>query len=359
MILLLSFDVKRQGGIERLSLQVQQSLRRLGQHVVLVTPRPLGGIPSLGRLLGRVRFVLALAWYLPQASEVLCMHALLLRPLGWLKALCRKQQRWHCWLHGIEVWGDALMAVQGDLLRCQQLIASSQFTRDRVLKQKGSWPPIRVVHPMADLIDPFQQPRALPEGLTLLTVARMDPQERYKGHDLILQALRLLRERGSITQQLQWRVVGGGNDRPRLEAMVRDWGLTPWVQFLGSLSDHALEEELRNCSIMVMPSTYDVRADGQACGEGFGIVYLEAAQAGRASIAGQRGGQSDLIEDGTNGWLIEPCPAALADRLEWCMTNPEHLTRMGTNAHRRAVLDFSASSFDQALQLAFNTALTA
>jgi len=120
-----------------------------------------------------------------------------------------------------------------------------------------------------------------------------------------------------------------------------------------------LEEELRNCSLLVMPSTYAVRTDGRACGEGFGIVYLEAAQAGRASIAGQRGGHSDLIEDGTNGWLIEPCPTALADRLEWCMTHPEQLSRMGANAHRRAVLEFSASSFDQALQLAFNTALTA
>ena len=41
------------------------------------------------------------------------------------------------------------------------------------------------------------------------------------------------------------------------------------------------------------------------------------------------------------------------------MTHPEQLGRMGAIAHRRAVLEFSASSFDQALQLAFNTALTA
>ena len=359
MILLLSFDVQRRGGIERLSLQVQHSLQRQGRRVVLVTPRPLTEVPRLGRLLGRIRFVLALAWYLPQASQVLSMHALLLRPLGWLKSLRRRQQRLHCWIHGIEVWGSALSAVQGDLLRCEQLIASSRFTRDRVLEQNGAWPPIRVVHPMADLIDPFQQPLAHPEGLRLLTVARMDPREQYKGHDLILQALRELQIRGCLNQTLQWRVVGAGDDRQRLESIAHDWSLSPWVHFLGNLPDPALEEELRTCSLMVMPSTYAVRTDGQACGEGFGIVYLEAAQAGRASIAGQRGGQSDLIEDGTNGWLIKPCPAALADRLEWCMTHPKQLSQMGANAHRRAVLEFSAKSFDQALQRAFNTALTA
>ena len=359
MILLLSFDVQRRGGIERLSLQVQQSLKRQGQQVVLLTPRPLTGVPKLGRLLGRFRFVLALAWYLPQASQVLCMHALLLRPLGWLRSLRRRQQSLHCWIHGIEVWGSALTAVKGDLLRCQQLIASSRFTRDRVLEQTGAWPAIRVVHPMADLIDPFQPPQALPEGLRLLTVARMDQREQYKGHDLILQALRQLKERGCLNPKLQWRVVGAGDDRQRLESIAHDWSLSPWVHFLGNLPDPLLEEELRTCSLLVMPSTYAVRTDGRACGEGFGIVYLEAAQAGRASIAGQRGGHSDLIEDGTNGWLIEPCPTALADRLEWCMTHPEQLSRMGANAHRRAVLEFSASSFDQALQLAFNTALTA
>ena len=42
MILLLSFDVRRRGGIERLTLQVQNSLESTGHKVRLLTPQRLG-----------------------------------------------------------------------------------------------------------------------------------------------------------------------------------------------------------------------------------------------------------------------------------------------------------------------------
>ena len=80
MILLLSFDVRRQGGIERLTCQVLSSLRSQGRQVRLLTPRRLGP-GAVGRLLGRARFLLELAWFLPQASSILSMHVLLLLSL--------------------------------------------------------------------------------------------------------------------------------------------------------------------------------------------------------------------------------------------------------------------------------------
>ena len=96
MILVLSFDVRRRGGIERLTLQVQASLQRQGRAVRLLTPRRLGPGP-LGRLLGRARFLLELILWLPQADTVLSMHALLLQPLGWLGWL----ERWRTPVAGV------------------------------------------------------------------------------------------------------------------------------------------------------------------------------------------------------------------------------------------------------------------
>ena len=60
-----------------------------------------------------------------------------------------------------------------------------------------------------------------------------------------------------------------------------------------------------------MPSFFSINERGDASGEGFGIVYLEAALAGRASIACEEGGQSDLIRHGETGWLIPPESSAL------------------------------------------------
>ena len=180
MILLLCFDLRRRGGIERLSLQVRDSLQRQGHRVQVISTRRLGP-GALGRWFGRCAFVLQLLWWVPRAQQVLSMHVLLLKPALWLKP-----QQLSCWLHGIEVWGAAGCKHTGDLQRCQQLIASSQFT----LNQLSSRPQrAAVVHPMADLIDPVQKPTPIPAKLRLLTVARLCSQENYKGHDLILQAL--------------------------------------------------------------------------------------------------------------------------------------------------------------------------
>ena len=348
MILLISYDVRRRGGIERLSLQVQAYLQQHGQTVRLVCPQRLGP-GGLGRQLGRLWFLLQLAWWLPQAAQVLSMHALLLRPLRWLGPLRPQRLRLHCWLHGIEVWGAALQGVRADLMDCTGLIASSTFTRDRVLEQPGSWPPITVVQPMADLVDASTTPAPLPAGLRLLTVARLDAGERYKGHRLVLEALELLLHRDGLPEDWQWRIVGEGNDRLVLEQESERLGLNPWVRFLGSLSDGELLQELQGCSLLLMPSAYGIEADGRACGEGFGIVYLEAAQAGRASIACRQGGQTDLIVDRHNGWLIEPRADDLAALLLELAANPEQLAEAGATARSRAQASFSAHCFQARL----------
>ena len=354
MILLLSFDVRRQGGIERLTLQVKRSLEHQGELVVLLCPQRVGP-GALGRQLGRLRFLLALTWWTQKAAHILCMHALLLKPVLWLPRLRPKRQPLHCWLHGIEVWGSALQQVEGSLQQCSGLIASSSFTRDQLLESAQRWPAIHVVHPMADLIDASQPVEPLLEGLRLLTVARMDAGERYKGHRLVLEALLQLKERGALPDSWQWRMVGTGNDRQDIEQLSQDCGLTPWVRFLGSLSDAELERELRTCSLLLMPSSFAIGKDGKACGEGFGIVYLEAAQAGRASIACKLGGQSDLIVDGLTGWLINPDASELAALLLDLRNRPKDIAAAGNRAREHAVNQFSQAAFDQALATALRS----
>lgn len=353
MILIISYDVRRRGGIERLSLQVQACLQKNKQTVRLLYPKRLGS-GALGRQLGRMWFLLQLAWWLPQAAQVLSMHALLLRPVQWLAPLRPKWQPLHCWMHGIEVWGAAMPRVSPDLMRCTGLIASSTFTRDRVLEQTMNLPPIAVVQPMADLINAAQTPSPMPNKLCMLTVARMETSERYKGHRLVLEALELLQRRGGMDLDWQWRVVGEGNDRLALEEESKRMGLSPWVRFLGGLNDSELCQELKSCSLLLMPSAYGVEEDGRACGEGFGIVYLEAAQAGRASIACHQGGHTDLINDRQNGWLIEPRADDLASVLQELVLKPEELAIAGAAAYRKARTSFNYQCFELRLMASLN-----
>ena len=341
MILLVTYDVRRRGGIERLSLQVRDGLERSGHPCRLLATRRLG--PSrAGRLAGQLWFLLQLAWWLPRSEVVFSMHALLLRPIRRLRALPgvgRPGQRLLCWLHGIEVWGATLPPLLPDLRACDALAASSAFTRDQVQAQLGPRPPIHVIHPCAD--PPAAAPTPPPPGPRLLTVARLDPQERYKGHDLILDALALLRQRGALPAALRWRVVGEGEDRLRLQARAAALGLQAHIDWLGALDDASLRQDYRDCSLVVMPSAFALRPDGSAQGEGFGITYLEAALAARASIAADQGGQTDLILHGQTGWLLPPSAEALADLLRRLQEDPEQVRLCGERALAHASRHFS------------------
>ena len=334
MILLLCFDLRRRGGIERLSLQVRDALERHGTRVQVISTRRLGpGI--VGRWLGRCVFVLQMLWWQPRAQQVLSMHVLLLKPVVWLH-----NKRLSCWLHGLEVWGTAGENHAPELKRCENLIASSHFTVEQL-----SFSPKRsaVVHPMADLINTDQQPAPIPSQLMLLTVARMCSHENYKGHELILDAL------AQLPAEIHWQVVGDGDQRPQLEAQVERLGLKNQVKFSGSLDDDELRQAFKECSVFVMPSRFDIEANGVATGEGFGIVYLEAALAGRASIACDQGGQTDFIVHGDTGWLIPPNVNALKATLSELLHHPQEIQRRGALARARALKHFGQKRFDQSL----------
>lgn len=375
MILLVTYDARRRGGIERLSLQVRDALREAGHPCRLLATRRLGPGP-VGRLAGQAWFLLQLAWWLPRSRLVFSMHALLLRPILLLAAipgLRPARQGRLCWLHGIEVWGANLPPLLSDLRRCDGLAASSGFSSDQVRPLLGEQPPIAVIHPCAEDLPaepagdsllgtqaagpvtaasppsspsasfaPTQAPgSAPPPGMRLLTVARMVRQERYKGHELILEALALLRQGGLLDPGLRWRVVGSGDDRSRLQESARALGLEGQIDWLGGLSDRELQREYRDCSLVLMPSAFALLPDGTAQGEGFGITYLEAALAGRASIAADRGGQTDLIIDSQTGWLVPPRPQSLADLLERLQRDPEEVWACGARARHHAETSFS------------------
>ena len=342
-ILLISYNLRRRGGIERLSLDVVEALQAQGHQLLLLSTRRLG--PGLiGRLLGQLWFLCRLAIASRRCNQLFCMHALLLAQVEWL--LPRNMPRL-CWLHGVEVWGKALAPLAVSLCRCRLLVASSNFTRSKLLEHANSWPPVLVANPPARLWFGQVLPEPLPaqaQDLRMLTVARMAADERYKGHDLIIEALRLLN-----ADNWQWQIVGIGDDQPRLRALVNEFGLAERVCFSGALNDVQLRQAYQDCNLLAMPSSYGLRADGRATGEGFGITYLEAAMAGRASLACIEGGQSDLIQAGKTGWLVQPNVDDLLINLQAILNNFGELARRGAAAQKYANVLFGNNNFEKRL----------
>lgn len=127
----------------------------------------------------------------------------------------------------------------------------------------------------------------------LLTVARLDRSEGYKGVERVLEVLPRIHER---CPDVRYRVVGTGDDLPRLRMAASDLGVAAHVDFSGIASDQALLRFYNDADLFVLMSV----------GEGFGFVFLEALACGTPAVAGNRDGSVDALLDGRLGLLVSP-----------------------------------------------------
>lgn len=132
-------------------------------------------------------------------------------------------------------------------------------------------------------------PGSVPEQpLSLLMVGNL---LRGKGHELVLRAMQRLKDE---FPHLQCRIIGEGADRERFAILARSLGLGDRVHFLGHQSRAEVAAAMRSCTLFVLPSRF----------EGLGCVYLEAMACGKPAIGCRGQGIDEIIEHGTNGWLI-------------------------------------------------------
>lgn len=231
-------------------------------------------------------------------------------------------------------------------------IAVSRYTRDLVLSIGGDPARVKVIHPGVDLPpEVVHEPTDVP---TLLTVARI--QLRYKGHDVMVRAMPLIRAR---VPGARWVVIGDGQFAPAVAAMVSAYRLDDAVEMLGRVTDDERDAWLRRADVFCMPSRVP---PGGVGGEGFGIAYMEAAARGIPAIGGNVTGAADAIRDGETGLLVDPndhlevaeaAVALLGDReraarmgeaaLEWAALHAWPLIGAEIEAAIRAVIEANAA----------------
>lgn len=124
-----------------------------------------------------------------------------------------------------------------------------------------------------------------------LIVGRMARNEAYKGHE---ELIRIWPQVERSRPGLQLAIIGEGDDRLRLEALVRHSGAN--VRFVGAVDDLSRDRYLQNCRCFCLPSR----------GEGFGLVYLEAMRAGKPVLAGNEDAGKEVVLDGITGRAVNP-----------------------------------------------------
>ncbi len=211
--------------------------------------------------------------------------------------------------------------------RADEVIAVSAYTAGLIAGTGAAPASMRLIPPGVDIpSDPAPEPVERP---TFLTIARLE--DRYKGHDVLVQALALGRER---VPDVQWVVVGDGSLRAGVEQLARSHAVSDSIRFLGTVSDAERDSWLRRTDLLAMPSR--LPADGRA-GEGFGIAFLEAGAYGKPVVAGNVGGALDSVSDGESGLLVDPVdPLAVAEAIAGLLLDPERARRLGRAGRERA-----------------------
>jgi phosphatidyl-myo-inositol dimannoside synthase len=201
-------------------------------------------------------------------------------------------------LHGTEIWGPQRSRDLAALRASDMVLCVSQDTASHLRRQLGTdHEGIRVI---ANTVGPQFVPQdrqasrlkfQIGDEATILTVARLDGRDGYKGHDRVIRVLPQLAAGGRPVSYL---VAGTGPDRPRLEAIAAALGVSSQVRFLGKVADADLPALYSAADVFALPST----------GEGFGIVYLEAMACGTPAIGLTVGGAPDALCHGELGTCV-------------------------------------------------------
>lgn len=149
----------------------------------------------------------------------------------------------------------------------------------------------------------------------LLTVGFLRPD---KGHAMVLKALpELIRE----FSDLEYRIVGDGTERQKLEELSEELGLENHVLFLGSLPHHEAMKEMAQCDIFILPSWK----------EAFGVVYLEAMANGKPIIGTVGEGISEILAQEDVGKAVPAKDVmAITEAIRELLINPEQAKAKGT-----------------------------
>ena len=210
--------------------------------------------------------------------------------------------------------------------RAAASVAVSRYTRGLALDLGADPGGLHVIPPGVDADRPARARRA--GRPTMITVARLD--DRYKGHDVVLRALPLIRDR---VPEVEWVVVGDGALRRELEGAAAAAGVAECTRFLGAVSDAERDVWLDRAHVFVMPSRQ--RAGG-AGGEGFGIAYLEAGVHGLPVVAGGVAGALDAVGE-DSGLLVDPeDERAVADAVVELLLDRDRARRLGEAGRERA-----------------------
>jgi len=122
-------------------------------------------------------------------------------------------------------------------------------------------------------------------------------------------------------------MAGSGPEESAIRRYLRDKQMRN-VELVGFVTGERKARLMREASFLVLASEWY---------ENCPLVVMEAFAHGKPVIAARIGGIPEQVRDGFNGLLFEPGNVSdLRAKIEYLLSNPEEVVRMGSNARRTA-----------------------
>jgi glycosyltransferase involved in cell wall biosynthesis len=175
------------------------------------------------------------------------------------------------------------------------------------------------------------------EDILFVCVARFAPQ---KNHALLINAF----AKGPASDPRAHLVLAGeGVLRAELQVRVNQLGLTSRVHFLGLRTD--IPDVLGASDVFVLSSAY----------EGNPLSVIEAMAAGLPVVSTSVGGVPELLENGKEGFIVQPGNAEqLSDAMMTLLKDGHLRGAMGAAAATRAKEKFDVSAMIRAYEELYN-----
>ncbi len=223
---------------------------------------------------------------------------------------------------------------------CYKIAANSAYTRDLMIASlKISYDKIKIIHPGIDIYEDFisnedrQNVKKIIKDSSpiITTLARV---EKRKGHKFVIDAIMQLK---SKFPNMLYLIAGKGPYLDEIKKYVRMLRLEKHVIFLGWITEPEKSLVLESSDIFIMTPT----KVGESV-EGFGMVFIDAAFHGIASIGTLSGGISDAVINNQTGLLCEDGnQESITKNIERLLSDKELRDELGRNGKNRARKEYA------------------
>lgn len=203
-----------------------------------------------------------------------------------------------------------------------QVVSNSQGLKELALKTRPEQM-IGIIYNGIDIAEFVPDSGQRPAGKFIITSGASRLTKR-KGHRFLVSAVKELSVK---YPQVEYKVLGEGNELEALQDLVREMRLDGHVSFVGRVPHDEVVRYYQEASLFVLPSL----------NEGMSNAMLEALAAGLPIVSTRTGGAEELVQEGENGYFIGYRDSRdIAEKVQKFLDDPALVSRMGESSRRQA-----------------------